>query len=101
MSLASVDESVKLHSTAYYENMGAHLVQVSIPIQNVNSTAETRSGTYTKLQIWNVTNVDVAIYIDADAIPVRNPESLFTELSPQEDLGVLVGKVLIIILTAE
>jgi len=87
-----VDESVKLHSTSYYENMGVSLVRVSNPIQNVNSTAETRSGTYTKLQIWNVTNVDVAVYIDADAIPVRNPESLFSELSPREDLGVVGWK---------
>lgn len=70
--------------------MGVDLIQVSNPgkeVSNTSVSSEIRIGTYTKLQLWNLTSVDVAVYMDADTLPVQNPRDLFHELTLQQDFG--------------
>lgn len=89
--LVVVDESIlPLRSVHYYQRMGVDLIQVSNPgkeFSNTSVSSELRIGTYTKLQLWNLTMVDVAVYMDADALPIQNPQDLFHELTLQQDFG--------------
>lgn len=48
---------------------------------------EIRSKTYTKLNVWQFVNVQkIGVYFDADAIPIRNPESLLYQLEPTSSI---------------
>lgn len=79
--LVLVDDSVSLQSNSFYAHMGAEIIMVSNPCTSIQKLCkEVRSGTYTKLNLWQFDSVQTAVYLDADTIPVRNPEPLFDML---------------------
>lgn len=87
-----VDDSVKLKSTAFYAIMRAELIQVANPAGFDSSLrTEVRTATYTKLHVWQLDNIEKAVYLDADTLPVQNPDILFSMLPAGKTFAAVAG----------
>ena len=76
-----LDASVgPLPEDPFYRAMRVDVFVVENPIPK-EAAQEIRVGTYTKLNVWNLEDVvETVVYLDADTLPVRNPDSLFRVL---------------------
>jgi Glycosyl transferase family 8 len=84
-----VDETIKLKSRAFYKALRADIIPVSNPVSKQPDKQGYKVGTYAKLAAWNLeSRVEKAVFIDADALPVQNPQELFDLLSDDTDFAV-------------
>jgi alpha-N-acetylglucosamine transferase len=84
-----VDESMRRsheHVMSYFTQiLNATVVFVPDLAYETGLAHEVRSKTYTKLNLWQFTNVQVGLYLDADTLPIQSPEDLLYVLSDDVD----------------
>lgn len=69
-----------------------HPMSVNNNIESGDGHGKTRSGpsissfadTYTKLRMWELTQYDTIVYLDADTLIMQNPDTLFKQRHAQE-----------------
>lgn len=78
-----VDKGVRLKEKEFFDSMNVTIISnVPNPADEIPALkAEVRSKTYTKLSLWNYSDLaETAAYLDADTLPLSDPSGIFRQL---------------------